>query len=193
MDGPVRGKEETSSSNLRRLIWSIHIRKGRHRPPEIIRRRWSDTHHLHARTRPTTIPLPSGVYHPSTPKESREEWSLKTWFLGDETWLHQPRDKEASHCHWNQLPSRGSLFSSNYNGLFGKMKSFKDWEKSLFGAFQNTELIIACSAKMLPDGCPFFSKPAASSSRRGCKFYSSILTLSLENNYHNCHSFIYSS
>jgi len=27
----VRGKEEVSSSNLRRLIWSIHIRKGRHR------------------------------------------------------------------------------------------------------------------------------------------------------------------
>lgn len=27
----VRGREETSSSNLRRLQWTIHIRKGRHR------------------------------------------------------------------------------------------------------------------------------------------------------------------
>lgn len=28
--GRVRGREETSSSNLRRSVWSIHIRKGRH-------------------------------------------------------------------------------------------------------------------------------------------------------------------
>nr|QBA17928.1 millepattes peptide 5 [Nasonia vitripennis] len=27
----VRGREETSSTNLRRSVWSINIRKGRHR------------------------------------------------------------------------------------------------------------------------------------------------------------------
>lgn len=35
----VRGKEEISSSNLRRLIWSIHIRKGRHRT-FLMERQW---------------------------------------------------------------------------------------------------------------------------------------------------------
>ncbi|XP_043268051.1 uncharacterized protein, partial [Venturia canescens] len=42
----VRGKEETSSSNLRRSPWSIHIRKGRHSPlPNITTKRKTLRHH----------------------------------------------------------------------------------------------------------------------------------------------------
>lgn len=61
MDG-VRGREETSSSNLRRWAWSIHIRKGRHCSRCYDRtRQWSgpeDHRCSNLRRQPATTSLP---------------------------------------------------------------------------------------------------------------------------------------
>lgn len=113
----VRGREEVSSSNLRRLRWSIHIRKGRHRTFLVnVGRQWTCRICLRTGNQPATTPLPSNNFIVLISND--EDNGVYSRMEGSET----------LHCHGNSLPSRSiSFFISVSRGDTRDSRGRKMW------------------------------------------------------------------